>query len=234
MNIRRQQSVNGRGSGASTTVPRFDAALTKADLAYRQVRGEIVEGSLSPGAPIDQEALAARLGLSTTPVREALRRLESEGLVVSRPHRDTIVAPLTQEQLEDTYTVRLALDPLAIALAAKHAPDEELGAIKNLSEEASEPDPVSQMYQNRRLHRAMYQACGNAVLVGVLEALWDRTDRYRLATLLDDNTVGKAHVEHSAIVDAMVRRRAEEAAELMRQHVADSLERIRATPLLSD
>jgi DNA-binding GntR family transcriptional regulator len=216
------------------TAPVIPAPLTKADMAYRQVREEIVEGLMPPGAAIDQEALASRLGLSTTPVREALRRLESEGLVISRPHRDTVVAPLTLEQLEDIYIVRLSLDPLAVALSAREASDEQLQAILELSRQASEdPDPVSQLHQNRRLHRAMYQACGNAVLIQTLDTLWDKSDRYRLTTLQDDRTAHRAHVEHSAIVEAMVDRRADQAAELMRRHVSDSLDRIRETPPLS-
>lgn len=222
-----------RKPGASA-MTQMSAPLTKADMAYRQVREEIVEGALAPGTPLDQEALAARLGLSTTPVREALRRLESEGLVVSRPHRDTIVAPLTLQQLEDTYSVRLALDPLAVANATKRASDEELQAIAALCRQAiSDNDPVSQMYQNRNLHRAMYRACGNAVLIQMLDALWDSSDRFRLTTLHDDRTVHRAHVEHSAIVEAMVQRRGKDAAQLMRQHVADSLERIREAPWLN-
>lgn len=209
----------------------LSAPLTKADMVYRQIREEIVGGALAPGTPIDQEALAARLGLSTTPVREALRRLESESLVVSRPHRDTIVAPLTRQQLDETYTVRLALDPLAIAIATREASDAELQAIAELSREANaDADPVSQMYQNRNLHRAMYRACRNAVLIQMLDALWDSSDRYRVVTLQDDLTGHQAHVEHSAIADAMVERRADDAAELMRQHVADSLDRIRQEP----
>lgn len=205
-----------------------DMPLTKADMAYRRVREEIVEGAMAPGSAIDQEALAARLGLSTTPVREALRRLESESLVVSRPHRDTIVAPLTREQLEDTYTVRLALDPLAISIAARQAPDTELRSILQLAHQAAaDADPVSQMYQNRNLHRAMYRACGNAVLIQMLDALWDSSDRYRLATLQDDRTGLRARTEHTDIAEAMVARHPAKAAKLMRQHVADSLARIR-------
>lgn len=210
------------------------APLTKADMAYRQVREEIVEGIMAPGAAIDQEALAARLGLSTTPVREALRRLESEGLVVSRPHRDTIVAPLSLQQLEDTYAVRLALDPLAVEIAARDASDDDLGALQELAEKAAaaaESDPVTQMYQNRNLHRAMYRACGNAVLIQTLDTLWDSSDRYRLTLLRGDRTIGsQAHAEHSAIVRAMVERRAGDAAALMREHVAGSLERVKKAP----
>lgn len=210
------------------------APLTKADMAYRQVREEIVEGIMAPGAPIDQEALAARLGLSTTPVREALRRLESEGLIVSRPHRDTIVAPLSRQQLEDTYAVRLALDPLAVEIAARDASDDDLGALEELADKAraaADSDPVTQMYQNRNLHRAMYRACGNAVLIQTLDNLWDSSDRYRLTLLRGDRTIGsQAHAEHSAIVRAMVERRAGDASELMRKHVAASLERVRKAP----
>jgi DNA-binding GntR family transcriptional regulator len=208
--------------------------LTKADMAYRQIRQEIVEGELVPGATIDQEALAARLGLSTTPVREALRRLESEQLVINRPHRDTIVAPLTSQQLEDVYLVRLSLDPLAVELGARNAPDDQLALIVELARLAdANADPVAKMYQNRKLHRAMYRACGNAELIQMLDTLWDKSDRYRLTTLQDDSTAHRAHVEHTAIADAMAARRSDEAAGLMRRHVADSLERIREAPPLT-
>src|SRR5262245_40634132 len=107
----------------ATRQPR--TALTKTDLAYWHVRQEILEGTLAPGSALDQEALAARLGLSTTPVREALRRLESEHLVRSRAHRDTVVAELSPTLLADTYAVRLTLDPLAVMMTAKTASDTE-------------------------------------------------------------------------------------------------------------
>jgi DNA-binding GntR family transcriptional regulator len=209
-------------------------AMTKADVAYRQIRREIVEGSLTPGEAIDQEALALRLGLSTTPVREALSRLESEELIINRPHRKTVVAPLSFTLLEETYAVRLALDPLAAAFAASQANEEERARIKELSENEPEgDDPVAHLHHNRLLHRAVYAACGNKVLIQILDVLWDRSDRYRLATLKDYSTIGVAKDEHAAIVAAVLEGDGRRAADLMSEHVADSLQRIRQTNLES-
>ena len=207
-------------------------ALTKADVAYRQIRREIVEGVLLPGALIDQEALALRLELSTTPVREALRRLESEELIINRPHRKTVVAPLSFTQLEQTYAVRLALDPLAAAFAATQATEEERARMKELRERYPEGrDPVAHLHHNRLLHRAIYAACGNKVLIQTLDVLWDRSDRYRMATLKDNSTIGLAKGEHAAIVEAVLKGDGKRAADLMSEHVADSLQRIRETNL---
>jgi DNA-binding GntR family transcriptional regulator len=115
------------------------------DVAYHLLRNEIFQGMLAPGTSLDQEAIATRLGLSTTPVREALRRLESEKLVISRSHRDTIVAPVSLKLLESTYAVRLSLDPMAVRLVAVEASEDQLTAIKRLCIPPTYDDPVAAM-----------------------------------------------------------------------------------------
>jgi DNA-binding GntR family transcriptional regulator len=213
-----------RSDGSNGTV-----ALTKSDHAYQQVRLRILEGVLTPGSVIDQEALATELGLSTTPVREALRRLESERLVISRAHRDTIVAPVSLELLDEVYAIRLVLDPLAVALAAVNATPEHLqGMAEILDAELEIPSTVHHLHHNRDLHREIYRACGNTIMIQVLDSLWDLTDRYRMITLQHNTSVGNAAAEHAAIVAAVVARKPERASGLMRDHVAESLQRIRA------
>lgn len=207
--------------------PPFDTqaarrAVTKVDVAYQLLRDEIFQGTLAPGTSLDQEAIATRLGLSTTPVREALRRLESEKLVISRSHRDTIVAPVSLELLENTYAVRLSLDPLAVGLTAAHASDEQLAQIERLCIPPAYDDPVADLHSNRTMHRAIYAACGNRTLVEILDMLWDRSDRYRLIVLRMKSTAKSAHEEHEAIVRALLDRDAERAADLMRRHIATS------------
>jgi DNA-binding GntR family transcriptional regulator len=226
--------------GAVTTLPRSQSrrarpradtvlALTKSDLAYQQVRQRILEGSLAPGSLIDQEALAADLGLSTTPVREALRRLESERLVISRAHRDTVVAPVSVELLEEVYTIRLALDPIAVSLTAQNASQDALDELAEfLGEDVESLSTVQHLHHNRDLHRAIYSACGNSILIQTLDSLWDLSDRYRMITLQDNTTIKSAAAEHAAIVQAVVDRKAELASSLMRDHVAESLQRIRS------
>jgi DNA-binding GntR family transcriptional regulator len=205
--------------------------LTKTDMAYWQVRQEILDGTLAPGASLDQEALAARLGLSTTPVREALRRLESERLVVGRAHRDTFVAELSQEVLADTYAVRLHLDPLAVSLAAKLAKPEELEAIGEMARVQPSDNPTEQLQHNRALHRAIYAACGNEVLVEILDLLWDRSDRYRLITIKEERDPDHLRGEHVAIADAVTARNGKLAAKLTTAHINESYELIRQSLL---
>jgi DNA-binding GntR family transcriptional regulator len=216
-------------------VPFYQASLTKAEVAYRRIRQEIVEGLLAPNSLLDQEALAVRLGLSTTPVREALRILESEGLVVNRRHRNTVVAPLDFDFLQETYVVRLSLDPLAVSLAAEEASDEERAAMRTIAAQAeSDVEPRAAQRANRRLHRAIYGACHNGVLIHTLDMLWDRCDRYRLMTLHNAQRAHEANDAHRAIVDAVVNRKATTAAALMRDHVSESLDRIRAEARTTD
>lgn len=202
-------------------------ALTKVDVAYQLLRDEIFQGTLPPSASLDQEAIAIRLGLSTTPVREALRRLESEKLVISRSHRDTVVAPVSLELLENTYAVRLSLDPMAVAHTAAKASDEQLAQIERLCIPPTYTDPVTDLYHNRALHRAIYAACGNPTLVEILDMLWDRSDRYRLIVLRTKSTAASAHEEHEGIVRAVLARDPELAAELMGRHIATSPGHIR-------
>jgi DNA-binding GntR family transcriptional regulator len=221
-------SVTGSVEGYSLGRP---AAATKADRAYQQIRGDIIEGRLPAGMPLDQEAIAVAQGLSTTPVREALNRLEAEGLVIIRAHRQTVVAPVSVEAVADTYAVRLELDPLAAGLAATHASEEEAARILALARREPERDPVAALHGNRRLHRAIYAASGNAVLIRILDMLWDSSDRYRLMLLNAAETMEVAHDQHLAIAMAIVERDSERAAALTREHNASSFRRIREVPL---
>jgi DNA-binding GntR family transcriptional regulator len=178
---------------------------------------------------LDQEALAQSLGLSTTPVREALRRLESERLVVSRAHRDTVVAPLSLDTMEEVFAVRLCLDPLAASLAAVHADDaarERIGALPR--QEPPGDDPATLVYFNRHLHRTIYEASGNTTLAEMLDSLWDLSDRYRLIMSRSVSGLAVARDEHAAIASAVVNGSPDRAAKLMREHVAASLGQIRA------
>jgi DNA-binding GntR family transcriptional regulator len=211
------------------------AILTKTDMAYWQIRQEILDGTLAPGTSLDQEALAVRLGLSTTPVREALRRLQSERLVVVQAHRDTVVAELSQQVLEDTYAVRFVLDPLAVSLAAKFAKPEELDTITQLAHmEPSAEDQAEQLQHNRELHRAIYCSCGNEVLIEMLDLLWDRSDRYRLITIREERGPAKIRKEHVDIADAVGARNGGLAAKLMAAHITKSHELIQKSLQRSD
>jgi DNA-binding GntR family transcriptional regulator len=191
---------------------------SKSSAVYLELRQRILSAALAPGTAINQEHLAADLGVSTTPLREALRRLESEGLVQLLAHREAIVAPLDAAELAAVYEVREQLDPLAAALAAERHTTAEGSAIRKATARTRRPGREDQMTVNRRYHASIYGACHNPVLIATLDALWDRSDRYRRAV---GHMGAEAAIqdEHIAIADAVLGRRAEESAELMRNHI---------------
>jgi DNA-binding GntR family transcriptional regulator len=196
--------------------------LTKTDAAYSELRARILDGTLPPGSVLDQDTIASQLGLSTTPVREALRRLESESLVVMAAHREARIATLTREELEDIYDVRLALDPLAARLATEHATDEQIAAARDALEWTGVSVAEVMLEGNRRFHRAIYNSSGNDALLAILEGLWDRSDRYRMALLRTDDGRREADADHQEIFEAFANRDAVLVERLMYEHLARS------------
>ena len=204
-------------------------AGTKSDHVHARVRRLILTGGLEPGSVVPQARLAETLGVSTTPLREAMRRLATEGLVTLGAHRDARVAPLTAEEARDLLEVRLALDPRACALAAERRSTEELAAMRTaLASCRALPDAPSDadLAAHRAFHRTVYLASHNDVLVATLDGLWDRTDRYRLLGLRserDQDERDRTDREHAQLVDAVASGDAAAAAEVMGHHVGGSL-----------
>src|SRR5215212_7330854 len=160
-------------------VPGF---ATKSDLAYTRVRGLILSGELAPGAVLPQAALAQTIGISTTPLREALRRLKQEGLVELDAHRDARVRPLDATEARDLLELRRSLDPLAASLAAGRRTEADLvavgAALEGLEALSTRPS-LAQLESHHRFHAAIHRASHNALLVETLDGLWVKTDRYR-------------------------------------------------------
>src|SRR6516162_240820 len=130
--------------------------ITKAEAVYLETRSRILKGTLAPGSAVNQEALAADLGVSITPLREALRRLEMEGLIHLEAHRTMSIAPLTSRELDEMYAVRMELDPFAAGLAASNVSDAQMEVIYRLANQKAAHDPVLQLERNRGFHRAVY------------------------------------------------------------------------------
>jgi len=195
---------------------------TKAEAVYEQLRERILSGALSPAAPLNQEALAPELGVSVTPLREALRRLEAEGLVQFEAHKTAIVTPLSRAELAEVYDVRQQLDPYAAALATSRVSDGELDELERLARAKASLDPVTQVGINRAFHRAIYASSGNVLLTEILDRLWERTDRYRIMLVRREVDVATVAREHAQIVEAMRARRPRSVAKLIRAHVASA------------
>lgn len=202
---------------------------TKSDYAYRQVRDRILSGELQPGAVIQQRELASQIGISTTPLREALRRLKSEGLVELDAHRDARISPLRAEEGRDLLELRKSLDPLAAGLAAQRRTNSDIQAIR-AAHSVLEPLPshpaVEQLVAHRNFHAAIYRASHNDLLIDALEGLWDKADRYRRLALQSDrgqDARDQKAREHQLLVDLIASGDSDAAANLMRTHIDTSL-----------
>jgi DNA-binding GntR family transcriptional regulator len=213
---------------------------TKSDLAYDAVRRRILTGELAPGAAINQSTLADEIGMSTTPLREALRRLKSERLIHLDAHRDATVAELSAEEARDLHEVRQSMDPLAAELAAERRTDEDIAQMRATAEalqpiiEGSGPEVLA---AHRRFHATVYRASHNEVLITLLDDLWDKADRYRLLGLHLIAGSGaqrlRDYEEHFAIMEAVIAGDARRAGTLLRRHVRASLQGL-AMRALSD
>jgi DNA-binding GntR family transcriptional regulator len=201
----------------------------KSDLAYIRVRELILSGELAPGAVLPQASLAQTIGMSTTPLREALRRLKQEGLVELDAHRDARVRPLDAAEARDLLEMRRNLDPLAASLAAQRRTEDDLADVQAALDglEALDAAPsLAQLESHHRFHAAIHRASHNALLVDVLDGLWVKTDRYRrhgLESGRSDEERDARATEHRRLFEAVRDGDAETAAELMRLHVETSL-----------
>ena len=206
-----------------------DLYATKSDFAYTRVRELILSGALEPGSVINQAVLAKEIGISTTPLREALRRLKQQGLVELDAHRDARVTQLDAEEARDLLEVRRSLDPMAASLAAERRTKQDLAemraSLEGLDALPSNPT-VTQLIAHRRFHTAVYRASHNALLIEMLDGLWDTADRYRRHGLRVERSPEERAMkanEHTLLFQAIVEGDTETAADVMRAHIRTSL-----------
>ncbi|MBL1098348.1 GntR family transcriptional regulator [Streptomyces coffeae] len=202
------------------------------DSVYEDIKTMVMDHEIAPGARVSIEALARALDVSPTPVREALARLEADGLVVKRSlsgYRATEL--LTRQGVEELFEMRLLLEPRAAALAALHADESQLDALEEIQEAMqSQPGPAGPYAAYRefavldqRFHDAVAQAAHRPLLADAVERLHAHLHIFRLSSLpqADDPTAA----EHDRVVRAILRRSADRAAEAMADHLNHSLRR---------
>jgi DNA-binding GntR family transcriptional regulator len=202
--------------------------LSLGERAYRRLRDSIVQGMLPPGRKISERSLAHELGVSAQPVREALRRLEQDGMVVTLPRRGTVVAEVGPAQLGELGRIRAALEGVACALAAERMSAAEIAAIAAIlprmkaGTEASDTERLDEA--NEEFHAIIHRATGNLFLMRSLASLraYDHLGRHR-AVGSTPRDMPKALAEHRGIVAALKRRDPALAEARMRHHVLRSL-----------
>lgn len=195
---------------------------TASEHAFRILKQWILEGVIPPGTTIDQAEISAKLGMSRMPVRTALERLDSEGLVMVVPHRGALVAPTSVREMHDLYFVRHHLEGIATELAAKLLSEPELAEIARIldtiEEQVRAGDLEAFLASNRAFHMAVYRGAHNAVLERMIASLWDLSERYRRAYLQLPARAKESTAEHRQIYQLLQARCAREASEFLRKH----------------
>lgn len=185
------------------------------------LRRAILSGELAGGTRLVQADLAAMLEVSTTPVREALRDLASEGLIRFDPHRGAVVQELSGEELREIYMIREILEPFALRLAVPKVTPELLAKLRELHEKmASEPHSAEWVETNRLFHLTIYEAAGYPRLSAIIRSLEDASVMYIGASLKEvDNLRETAVHDHGAILAALEKGDADAAVEAVVTHL---------------
>jgi DNA-binding GntR family transcriptional regulator len=191
--------------------------VSKTDMVAALIRQLIITGELAAGGQLRQRDLAQRFGVSQTPVREALRRLESEGLVVGDAHRGFTVVEPDDGPVEENFQIRAALESLGASLAARKIDSGGIEALRDLNEamRALADDDPRYADLNREFHFAVYEHAGSPLLLSLMRLLW--------ASLHGGPRVSRTHAEsarqHDAIIDALSAADAAAASARTYQHI---------------
>lgn len=203
---------------------------TLSERVFEIVREQIVSGRLGTDTPIRQDALAAELGVSKIPLREALARLEQEGLLTSQANRGFFVQPMSAAQAEEIYALRLAIEPDAAAFAALHADEPARAAALAAFEEldhAAGTDLPAVAVCNRNFHVALVRPGAKLLTTQMVERLSILAERYVIAHLEPAGRESRAHREHRALIDAFLARDGARLKLLLVSHIGATLDDLR-------
>lgn len=191
--------------------------------AADRLRDMILEGELAPGERIIEQSLCDRLGLSRTPLREAIKTLTAEGLIALQPNRGATVASLSLEDIEDTFRVIGVLEALAGELACTKLRDDDIAEIRVLHYQMALHRTRGQRLDyfklNQRIHERIVELSGNKVLMETHQRLGGRIRRHRFAANLAPERWDQAIREHEEMLEALTERDGKRLAEILRRHL---------------
>lgn len=208
-----------------------NAYLPLRDVVFQTLREAILRGDLKPGERLMELQLAAKLGVSRTPIREAIRMLQQEGLAVTIPRRGAEVAGMTEKDMEDVLQIREALEVLAVQLATEKITAE---AIEELEEKVAAFEAALETKDVKRIaqtdidfHDKIYEAAGNPKLVTMLNNLREQIYRYRVEYLKDVQIYPRLMEEHREILEALKCKDKSHVMKMIKQHVDNQAEAVK-------
>ena len=197
--------------------------VTKAQDIQQVLAADIVHGRIAPGSTLDEAGLAAQFGVSRTPVREAIRLLQMSGLVDVRPHRGAVVADLSDEQLDDMFSVMAELEALCSRWSAVAMGGGERQALRRLHDASAvlvrDGERGRYIAANDRFHDALYEGAHSPFLAETTRNVRRRLAPFRRAQFEGPARLARSHAEHEAIVHAIERGDADTAEAAMRRHI---------------
>ncbi len=206
-------------------------APTLAHQAALELREQILSGELAPGQPLLLVEMAERLGMSIMPVREALRRLEFEGLVEQLPQRGARVSALALEDVADVYHARIVIESRAVMRAVLNFNEGSYTALLQILQEYRQAYEMHDEAKGRRAHEqfhfGLYTLSKSAWTVRLIRVLWDTSERYRRRAVTRRGSVRERFYEHLGILEACRRGDVDEASNLMAGHLKKSFEIIK-------
>jgi DNA-binding GntR family transcriptional regulator len=193
------------------------------DVVFNTLRQAILKGELEPGERLMEIQLAERLGVSRTPIREAIRKLELEGLVLMIPRKGAEVAKISEKSLRDVLELRRSLEELAIELACQRMTEEEIDELEDAQrafrKAVDSKDVMLMAETDEKYHEIIYQGTKNSRLVQILNNLREQMYRYRLEYIKDADKRQILLIEHDNILKAVRNRKVAEAKAAMREHI---------------
>ena len=200
--------------------------VSLSDKVFSTLEEEILTGVLQSGETVSENKLSARLGVSRTPIREALRRLEQEGLVRNDPGRGAVILGVTKQDLLDIYEIRIRIEGLAARSAAQSITPEQTAAMKELVElqefYVSKGDSEKIRDLDSRFHSMIYSFCTSRVLADTLTGLHHRIERFRRMSVVNSERASRTTSEHRAILEALAAHDSDSAESLLIEHISNA------------
>ena len=211
----------------------MDEYLPLRDVVFKTLRQAILRGELEPGERLMEIQLANKLGVSRAPIREAIRKLELEGLVLMIPRRGAEVAEITEKSLRDVLEVRSALEELAVELACERITDEDVDKLREAAkefEEVSKSGDVTALAEaDVRFHDIIYFATDNQRLIQLLYNLREQMYRYRVEYLKREEVHVTLFAEHDHIIECIVKRDKVAAKQAIGTHIDNQMHSVADT-----
>lgn len=193
------------------------------DIVFNTLRKAILKGELAPGERLMEKQLAEKMGVSRTPIREAIRKLELEGLVIMVPRKGAEVAMITEQDIKDVLEVRAALEGLAVSLACEKMSKEDVDALlsvnKAFTNAAKELDVETVIKKDVEFHDVIYNATKNEKLIQIINNLREQIYRFRVEYIRQMSDFGSLVKEHEEIVNSIVNKDGLHAREIAAKHI---------------